>query len=347
MNIRLKILTILFLITYFGNDVFSQTRVVQWKASTVNKGHIFPTAFIVGSTLVEVNINKHLQEKYINQTESYRDNFSDYNGFTINPNICGVSLEYEHEFNSAPGIWTFTDLNYFDLRNGKNIELQNLILENKMNDFLKIVSERKNIFVNNFKSIQPKDNKKLSEIIDYTLEKTISKSDISSSKVPNAMSSNYELKLFSNYLILSYHWEYNWGLGDNNLPNIELKFTYEELLPYLNDYAQSLLFVKLIVPQNKLFYGYIAGKYNISALARELNDSTKITYWYESNKVPINWIGTTRNKKFLLTENDINSKKTRAEIELQFYYKDDKIIGIGNWIDKTKDKTLTIELFEE
>jgi hypothetical protein len=347
MNTKLKILTGLFLILYFGNGVFSQTRVLQWKTSTVNKGHNFPTAFISGSTLVEENINKYLQEKYINQTESYRDNFYEYNGFTINPNICGVSLEYEHEFNTAPGVWTFTDINYFDLRNGKNIGLQNLILENRMNDFLEIVNVHKNEFVCNFISNQPKENDRLSEIANYTLEKTISKNDIFSSKEPSAMSTNYELKLFSNHLTLSYHWEYGWGLGENDLPNIDLKFTFEELLPYLNDYAKSLLLVKSVIPQNKLFYGYIAGKYKISALTREVNDSIKITYWYESNKAPINWIGTISNEKFVLTEKESDSNKNRAEIELMFYYLGDKVMGIGNWIDKTKDKTLTIELFEE
>jgi hypothetical protein len=347
MNTRLKILTVLFLITYFGNGVFSQTRVVQWKTSTINKGHSFPTAYISGSTLVETNINKYLQEKYINQTESYRDNFYGYNGFTINPNICGVSLEYEHEFNTAPGVWTFTDINYFDLMNGKNIGLQNLILENRIDDFLEIVTVRKNEFVRNFKSNQPKENIRLIEISDYTLEKTISKNDIFSSNDPNAMSTNYELKLFSNYLTLSYDWEYGWGLGENNLPNIELKFTFEELRTYLNDYAKNLLLAKTAIPQNKLFYGYIAGKYKISALTRDVNDSIKITYWYESNKVPINWVGMISDEKFVLKEKYTDSNKIRAEIELQFYNESDKVMGFGKWIDKSKDKTLTIELFEE
>jgi len=347
MNTRLKILTVLFLISYFGNGVFSQTRVVQWKTSTINKGHSFPTAYISGSTLVEANINRYLQEKYINQTESYRDNFYEYKGFTINPNICGVSLEYEHEFNTAPGVWTFTDINYFDSRNGKNIGLQNLILENSINDFLEIVNVSKNEFVRNFKSNQPTENNRLSEISDYTLEKTISKNDIFSSNAPNAMSANYELKLFSDYLTLSYDWEYGWGLGENDLPNIELKFTFEDILPFLNDYAKDLLLVKTAIPQNKLFYGYIAGKYKISALTRDVNDSIKITYWYESNKAPINWIGAISSEKYVLTEKDFDSNKTRAEIKLQFYYLADKLMGIGNWIDKTKDKTLTIELFEE
>lgn len=347
MNTTRNILIMLFLISSFGNSIFSQTRIVQWNKNALIKEQNFPTAYISGSSLTEVSINKYLQEKYINQSESNRDNFYEYNGFTINSNICGVSLEYEHEFNTAPGIWTFTDLNYFDLRNGKNIGLQNLILENRMNDLLEIVNVRKNEFVQNFKSNQLKENNKLIEISDYALEKTISKNDIFSSNAPNAMSTNYELRLFFNYLVLSYHWEYGWGLGENDLPNIELKFTFEELLPYLNDYAKDLLLVKSVIPQNKLFYGYIAGKYKISALTREVNDSIKITYWYESNKAPINWVGIISNEKFMLTERDMDSNKTRAEIELQFYYEADKIMGIGNWTDKAKDKTLTIELFEE
>lgn len=56
------------------------------------------------------------------------------------------------------------------------------------------------------------------------------------------MSLNYELRLYPNYLTLNYYWEYGWGLGRVELPNIELRFNYSELKPYFNQYALDLLY---------------------------------------------------------------------------------------------------------
>jgi len=71
----------------------------------------------------------------------------------------------------------------------------------------------------------------------------------------------------------------------------------------------------------------------------------KTTYWYDSNKIPINWKGKTENEIYLLTETDEDSVP-RAKIELVFYDDNKEIRAIGKWHDLVKNKILTIELFE-
>lgn len=240
---------IVFIIVFsFGNRLFSQTGNIIWKDSDMRKGQKFPFAYINGLSSIEKEINTYLNDKYLNQSESYRDNFNEYEIGYPKTNICRVAISYEHEFNTSPGIWSFTDNNYFDLRSGKIILLKFLIKVEKYDAFIKIANERKNIFVQDFKKDlikEHEDYERLIEIADYTLKDSIDSSDIENSSNPYAMSGNYELSFYKDYLELSYYWEYGWGLGRQSLPNIILKFTYTELTQFFNDYAAELLIMPI------------------------------------------------------------------------------------------------------
>lgn len=230
----------------FWDTSFAQTTKLVWKNREMQGGQNFPFAYINDSTLIEKEINAFLIEKYFNQPDSYRDNFYDYSVNYPKPNICGIAITYEHEFNTSPGLWSFTDINYFDLRNGKVINLKSLLKERSFNDFITIVNERKNSFVQDFKKGLTKDKddfEKLIEIADYTLSDSIDLSDLSSMNEPYAISGNYQLILNEKDMELNYYWEYGWGLGQQSLPNIILKFTYKELNHFLNDYATDLMFM--------------------------------------------------------------------------------------------------------
>lgn len=131
------------------------------------------------------------------------------------------------------------------------------------------------------------------------------------------------------------------------MPNIKIYLSFENLNYYLNNIGKELLFLSPQTPQNKLFKGYIGGKYPISALLRTCKDSTKVTYWYNNNKVPINWNGRIENSKYILKEENLVSLEERANVELQFFKIKEKIQAIGTWEDLKKGRIFTIELFEE
>lgn len=336
--LRERLFTFAIVILSF-NSSFSQVRTIQWSNLPNKDEQVFPKAYIDGKSNIEKEINTFLQNTYFNHEEAYRDSFYEYESLTPTANICGVSITYEHEFNTAPGIMSFTDRNFFDVRTGEKLIIEKFFSETGQKSFFKIMNERKNIFVNEFKSTISKgqeDYEKLIEIIEYELNDHINLSNIDD---------EYDLVLGNDGIKISKNWEYAWGIGRHVLPNIVLACSYQELEPLLNHYGKSLLITPKITIENKLFYGYIAGKYKILALVRDLNDPTKITYWYESNKTPINWEGKIEERKYLLTEIDENLTP-RAKIELAFYDDNNKIRAIGNWYDLVKKKTLTIELFE-
>ena len=131
---------IVFIIVFsFGNRLFSQTENLIWKDSDIRKGQKFPFAYINGLSSIEKEINAYLNDKYLNQSESYRDVFNEYEISYPKTNICRVTISYEHGFNTSPGLWSFTTI--FDLkRKGNDIKL--LIAEEKYTDFLKL-NERK------------------------------------------------------------------------------------------------------------------------------------------------------------------------------------------------------------
>jgi hypothetical protein len=246
---------ILFLIVFtFGNSLFSQTRNLIWKDSDMRKGQKFPFAYINDSTSIENEINDYFKNKYLNQSDSYRDNFNEYKVSYMKTNICGIAITYEHEFNTSPGLWSFTDNNYFDLRNGNIIDIKSLIDVEKYDAFIKIVNDRKNTFVQDFKKGLTKEQEEYERLIgiaDDTLYDSIDSSDIDNLSIPYAMSGNYKLTLYADYLELSYYWEYGWGLGRQSLPNIILKFTYKELTQFFNDDAKELLIMPIETQDKK------------------------------------------------------------------------------------------------
>ena len=321
------------------SPAFSQVRAVQWKDLPNKKGHVFPLATIEGNSEAEKEINSYLQERYLNHDEAKRDIFYEYEGLTPTANVSGISISYEHEFNTAPGIMSFNDLHFFDLANGQKIKLGQLLDEHEKERFLALVNERKNNFVNQYKTTITKDREdynKLLEIVQYTLNDKVNLKKIMD---------EYELVFTNEGILIKKNWDYAWGAGRHDLPYINFNVSYEELKPFLNDKGKRLLITPKTITENKLFYGFIGGKYKISALVREKNDSIKITYWYESNKVPINWSGQIENEVYTLAEMDDN-KNQRAKITMTFNRVDDKVKAIGEWYDLKNNKKLTIELFE-
>lgn len=321
------------------NCAFGQTRIVQWKDLPNKNEHIFPLAYLDGNTNIENAINNSIQNTYLNHEESYRDSFYEYESLNPTANICGVSITYEHEFNTAPGIMSFTDLQYFDLRSGEKLEIDKIFSETGIKKFLEVINGRKNNFVDKFKETISKDQddyEKLIEITEYTKNDDINLENLSQ---------EYNLVLETDKLKIVKNWEYAWGIGRHDLPNIVLELSYQEIEPMLNKYGIDLIITPKVIPSNKLLYGYIGGKYKISALVRNINDSIKITYWYESNKAPINWNGKVEKSMYLLNELD-ESSVSRASIELSFYQEGEKLRAFGTWKDLKKKKPLTIELFQ-
>jgi len=259
---------ITFLIVFLSlNSAFAQVRAIQWKDLPNKNNHVFPLAYINGNKNIENRINSYLQNRYLNHEQAHRDSFFEYEGLTPTANIGGVSLTYEHEFNTAPGIMSFTDFHFFVLSSGEKIEIEKLFHESDKKNFLNMLNERKNNFVNNFKttiSEEQEDYEKLTEIIEYTLSNNINFQNIND---------EYDLVFGNNSIKIMKNWEYAWGLGRYDLPYIVLECTYNELEPLLNDYGKKLLITPKKIIENKLFYGYIGGKYKITALVRDSDDS--------------------------------------------------------------------------
>lgn len=321
------------------NGTFGQTRVVQWKDLPNQSESVFPLAYRHGTNNAEEAINAYLQKRYLHHEESYRDSFYEYRGLNPTANVSGVAITYEHEFNTAPGLKSFTDLHYFDLRSGEKVSANRLFHTAGQREFIEMMNERKNAFVNEFRATISKDQedyRKLIEIVEYTINDTFKLADIDN---------GYGLVIERDSLRLTKDWEYDWGIGRHELPYMTLKCSYQEIAPMLNGYGKGLLLVPTVVPENKLFYGFIGGKYEVSALVRGADDSTKITYWYESNKTPISWTGEIGDNQFLLSERGEDSEE-RATVELSFYQEKGKMRAVGEWHDLLKKKSLTIELFE-
>lgn len=349
----MKYIILLCVFIGLSNEIYSQVRSVQFRE--VEKkvmGGIsgnsemtlkIPSVFINGKTQIEKNINEFIQKTYADNEYSWRYDIEEFKGENITPYICKLYIHYVYTFNTSPGTWSFSKIHYFDLRNGQHLNLSYLINNEKQSDFEKFANEQKNNFVTEFGNkldTNRNDVQKTKEIIDYTI-----KNSLSFTKIQD----EYEIELdFKNELaILNYYWDYGWGLGRHELPNIIISLSFKKFKEYLNDNGKELLFASLIIPQNKLFNGYIGGKYPIHALVRQSSDSTKITYWYDNNKVPINWNGVIDKDKFILKENYLEVSNERAEIELSFFKTKAKIQGIGMWKDLEKKRYFTIELFEE
>lgn len=235
--IKMKISSIgILLILLSLNCVFGQAHSIQWKDLPNENAHVFPQAYINGSSSVEKAINSYLQDTYLNHEDSYRDSFYEYGVLSPTANICGVSISYEHMFNTAPGIWSFTDYQYFDARSGEKLTLDKFFHENGEKEFLRIMNERKNDFVNKFKATLNKDREdydKMIEIVEYTLNDHIKLNDIEG---------HYRVIIESGSISLNKDWEYAWGIGRHELPYMTLECSFEEMEPLLNDYGRSLLF---------------------------------------------------------------------------------------------------------
>lgn len=302
-----------------------------------------PNVYINGKTKIEKNINEFIQKEYADNEYGWRYEIEEFKGENITPYICKLYVGYEYTFNTSPGLWSFSKLHYFDLRNGECLRLSYIIDKVKQSYFEKFANEQKNNFIQEFENkldVNREDFKEVKEIIDYTIKDSLSFAEIQNKY-------DIELDFENKKIILSYDWDYGWGLGRHSLPNIKIYLPFENLSYYLNKIGKELLFLSPITPQNKLFKGYVEGKYPISALLRGCNDSTKITYWYNNSKVPINWTGRIDKSKYLLKEVDLESFEERAGVELQFFQVKEKVQGIGTWKDLKKGRIFTIELFEE
>ena len=71
-----------------------------------------------------------------------------------------------------------------------------------------------------------------------------------------------------------------------------------------------------------------------------VNKGVYIYYWYDKYNQPIEWIGKFENNQFKMKEENENNQ----EILIEANYIENKIIG--NWKNKTTNKTLKLELIE-
>ena len=54
--------------------------------------------------------------------------------------------------------------------------------------------------------------------------------------------------------------------------------------------------------KNKIFEGFIAGEYPVTAIVRSLGERTEIMYWYDKVKQPLLWEGQPTGDAYRLSE---------------------------------------------
>jgi hypothetical protein len=247
MNLNLKSFVILVHTLFFSFIGLSQNNAMTWVQNDSVKNQVFPRATFSDSSKAENKINDFLSNKFLKQPESFRDEFTEFNELAVDKSkYIGIAISFIHEFNTSPGLWGFTDHEYFDIKNGNYIDITMLIDSVQLISFINLANNKKKEFLASFKdsvkSNTDNETNRINEIIDITLADSIQSKDLLKNiNESKAMTLNYELNLYSNYLTLTYFWEYGWGLGQLELPNIILSFSFKELQSYFSEYAIELL----------------------------------------------------------------------------------------------------------
>lgn len=243
--------------------------------------------------------------------------------------------------------------NNFDLRNGNKIFANSLFTnegKTKITDFLnQCVNHEINIFLKGIKEIVPGENETKE---DEEFKEMITE-QISMFKECLNYSNTYTLEnydfTFQKDSIIFYR-----GRCSNHamralddLDTFKISISYKELEKYLSPYGKSLCFdnskiIETSMIEGKMYKGKINDKYPITAIIQNINsdNSTSIIYWYDRYNLPITCYGKfIHNQLFLNEENE-----TGENIVIEANYVKNKIIG--NWENKTNNKTFKLELIE-
>jgi len=140
----------------------------------------------------------------------------------------------------------------------------------------------------------------------------------------------------------------------DDLDKFKIKFSYNEIKKYFTKYGLSLLngetnILEIKSPEGKFYKGKINNKYPITLLLLEIysDNSLNIQYWYDKNRIPIEWNGNFINNHFSLIEYDNYDEEKqiwiiKAKIEADLI--NNKIIG--NWTNIKTNEIFKIELTE-
>lgn len=200
MTTNLKTLILLFTLLLSSSISFSQIQIKKWKHNDSITNHFFPRVSIPSSIAVENCINDFLIGKYLNQSESYRDKFHEFRVLEIeNSKYAGISITYQHQFNTSPGLWDFTDYEYFDTRSGNYIDIMMLIDSTKLQSFVSLATQKKQNFLFNYKNNLSQTDENITRINEII--KTESSEPI---KEPNIQKNITETSVVLCLLIMSY-----------------------------------------------------------------------------------------------------------------------------------------------
>jgi hypothetical protein len=135
----------------------------------------------------------------------------------------------------------------------------------------------------------------------------------------------------------------------DDLGEFSVSLSYDEIEKYMSEYGKSLLsrgkneVTSSPNPCGKIFKGKINSRYPITAIVTKIysdDNSPTIYYWYDKEKIPIEWHGKYKNKHLTLTERE----KGNLVANIDAKWVDNKIVG--TWTKAGTQKALKLELEE-
>jgi len=245
----------------------------------------------------------------------------------------------------------------FDLRTGKKLNLKDFITENGIKEITKKLNKNVKKIIELF-SVSIKNSLKVKS-------KNLSDEDFSNEQIElySACIENIEENTIEYY---DYYFEkdsitFVRGRCSNHamraiddLDKFKIKFSYNEIKKYFTKYGLSLLngetnVLEIKSPEGKFYKGKINNKYPITLLLLEIysDNSLNIQYWYDKNRIPIEWNGNFINNHFSLIEYDHydeEKQKWLIQAKIEANLINDKIIG--TWTNVKTNEIFKIELTE-
>lgn len=322
----------------------------------------FPEIQIINNEKVQNKINTSLQLEYLEHLpnvfkfnpyeelktdDENHEYIMEFYGWKVNEspkNILSIAVEAEYTGPNPEGFMVYEN---YDLRNGNQITVNNIFTQEGIKILGKVVNDKINLKIKNFieelNQIKPANNE----------EKETIKVETEVNKFCMKLNESYPLEFYkctfeNDKITFLERGTSNRGKGSKyKLDVIKFSFTFKELEKFMTDYGKNLCFnqandIKSSSIDGKMFKGKIDNKYSITALVKEYpsNKGVYIYYWYDKYNQPIEWIGKFENNQFKMKEENENNQ----EILIEANYIENKIIG--NWKNKTTNKTLKLELIE-
>ena len=320
------------------------------------------------NTYLQVHYLSQVPGTYLNDDPYYRAKnnfncgqkiFQDFEASYLNPKVLEVVLYVEQSYCTGMGLDWFTSIDYFDVIDGEKIELADLFSVYGLRSLkMEAVHEMRSQLQGYIKEIRDEVRAMKSEPNEQDIQFLLDQSDLYQSCLKYTDTSEfqyYQYKITSDSITFKrnkcYWNETGRSLDEKSVPQV--KFSLENLAPLLSSFGKELLLESGQTStnpslKNKLFKGYIGGKYPVKAIVKESGERLEIVYWYEKVKQTLLWEGEYNNDNYLLKERvyyDDDSEPI-ADVTINFIRSNGRWTANGTWKDLSDGRVLSIDLKE-